>query len=545
MEKNQKVSFAWFLKEFFNRTGKSVILFGFVTNILSYTVPIFVMNVYDKVIPNGYDSLLYIFVFVAILLSILYYIFSSYTEFQISNELTFVMFDAEDIITKKIPLLKVNNKNYDKDEFFYLQAKLAVSNVIENMKNINTLALVDIPFSIVCIALIFYIGGSLGYISLLVFLIIAAINFYSQKYIKVFIESSFNYRAKSAQIQSELCQKQHQIKLYNLGNLFFKRHKLYQKPKNAVHYRSLQSRVDNFSTFLSMIASILLIAAGASLIEQGELLVGNLVAISIFSGRLFNTARLSRTLYNIKNLKHCFEKLDKFVDQASEVKRKYPIPQTIESYTCKNIHFFYLKNVPILKGINLELGAYQTFIEAKGSSGKTTLFNILALLYVPIKGKILVNGVSTENYNDEEIREKIHFSCSDPAFFSGTISENIFLENKPESALLDEVLETLNLKPRILKSGITFNQILGGQLKLPFSFSNMQLLKIARALLSNANIYVFDDPFVGLDEETADLTERAISNFCQRHKKGLCIISSRKPKLSYNYTYKLDNGVLV
>ena len=545
MQANQVLNFSWFINEFYRRTGNKIFLCGFITNLFSYTVPIYIMNVYDKIIPNGYDSLLYVLVFIAISLCLLFFVFSSYADFQVNNEFTMVMFDAQDIITKKIPRIKINRSDADHDEYFFLQAKVSIANVINNMPNINMLTLIDLPFTLIVIAFIFYLGGNLGFLSLGVFLIIAAVNIYSQKHVRAFVNSLLVYTAKSSQIHSEICQKQTQIRLYNLGEYFFNEHKKYQIFINGAKYRSIQAQVDNFSSFVSMVATILLIAIGASKIQDGNLLVGNLVAISIFSGRLFNTARLSRVLYNVYMLKASFDKLDRFSKQNMENTQKTATLKHAETITCKNVHFAFIEHQPILSGVNLDIGSNTTYIQGDGSSGKTTLFNNLAKIRIPQQGKILINGLDSYNFNEQDIRDRVHFCCSEQAFFSGTIADNLFLGQKDQNHdLLSEVFDLLGLKERMLKSNIKLNQMLGSQLKLPFSFSNVQLLKICRALISKADILVFDDPFVGLDEKTIKHVEKAILDFCKKYQKGLCIISSKPTKQKFDQLFYLKNGVL-
>lgn len=178
MQTKNLLDFSWFIKQFYYRTGNKIIFCGFLTNVLSYTVPIYVMNVYDKVVPNGYDSLLYVLVFIAVSMSLIFYLFSSYADFQVNNEFTMVMFDAQDIITKRIPNVKINRNEPDHDEYLFLQAKVSISNIINNMPNVKLLALVDLPFSLFIIIFIFYLGGALGYLSLAVFISIIAVNLY-------------------------------------------------------------------------------------------------------------------------------------------------------------------------------------------------------------------------------------------------------------------------------------------------------------------------------------------------------------------------------
>lgn len=545
MQSNNVLDFSWFLRQFYYRTGNKLIFCGLITNIFSYTVPIYVMNVYDKVVPSGYDSLLYVLVFIAISLCLIFYLFSSFADFQVNNEFTMVMFDAQDLITKKIPNVKINRKDPDHDEYLFLQAKVSISNIINNMPNVKLLALVDLPFSILIIFFIFYLGGALGYLSLAVFIIIAAVNLYSQKHVRQFVDSLLFYTAKSSQIHTEICQKQTQIRLYNLGDYFFKQHKRYQIFINGAKYRSIQAQVDNFSSLVSMLATVFLIAIGASKIQNGNLLVGNLVAISIFSGRLFSTARLSRVLYNIYMLKSCFDKLDRFSKQNIENQQNPRALKKVDSIACENLTFSFVKDHPILAGVNLTLNQDLVYIQGDGSSGKTTLFNNLAKIRIPESGKVLVNGLDSSNFNESDIRKKIHFCCSEQAFFSGTIADNLFLCDKTiGSELLDEVLELLDLKSRMLRSNIRLNQVLGGQLKLPFSFSVMQLLKICRTLISNADIFVFDDPFVGLDAKTVKHVEKALVDFCRKYGKGLCIISSKPAALKFDRSFVLQDGIV-
>lgn len=170
----------------------------------------------------------------------------------------------------------------------------------------------------------------------------------------------------------------------------------------------------------------------------------------------------------------------------------------------KNVSFEYPDGeVPVLENINFTAKKGETiaFLGSTGS-GKSTLINLIPRLYNASSGEVLIDGVNVKDYDLHYLRSKIGFIAQKAILFKGTIAENIKygkhdatmdeVINAAKIAQADEFIQTKELKYDDHVSELGSN-LSGGQ---------KQRLSIARAIIKNPDIYIFDDSFSALDFQT-------------------------------------------
>jgi ATP-binding cassette subfamily B protein len=143
-------------------------------------------------------------------------------------------------------------------------------------------------------------------------------------------------------------------------------------------------------------------------------------------------------------------------------------------------------------------------------SGKSTLINLIARLFDASGGKILIDGIDIKDYTLNELRKKISFVPQKSLLFTGTIAENLRFgdENANEDKIL-KALKTAQAEEFVAKlpEGINSRVEHGG---VNFSGGQKQRLSIARALMKDAEIYIFDDSFSALDFKTDSDLRKAL-----------------------------------
>jgi ATP-binding cassette subfamily C protein len=210
----------------------------------------------------------------------------------------------------------------------------------------------------------------------------------------------------------------------------------------------------------------------------------------------------------------------------------------------KNLTFAYQKERNILKNINLhiEKGAKVAIVGASGS-GKTTLANILVGFYPTQEGEICYAGVTNRSVKLSTIRENIHLILQHPKLFNDTMLFNLTLgksysraevENALHIAQLEEVIERLDLGLDTLvgKDGIKLS---GGQ---------RQRVAIARMILSNPKVVVFDESTSALDVHTEVKLFNALDDFLS-HKTVITIAHRLSTIKSAEFIYVLEDGEVV
>lgn len=177
----------------------------------------------------------------------------------------------------------------------------------------------------------------------------------------------------------------------------------------------------------------------------------------------------------------------------------------------KHVDFGYDSNHKVLKDVSFKINSGD-FIGIVGptGSGKTTIINLLNKLYDPVKGDILIDNVSIKKINRDSLRKNISTVLQDTFFFSLNIKENIKLANP--SASDDEIIEACKkakCHDLILSLEKGYETIINSSSN-ELSKGQRQLIAIARAIISNANLVIFDEATSSVDVKTEIQVQEAM-----------------------------------
>ena len=182
-----------------------------------------------------------------------------------------------------------------------------------------------------------------------------------------------------------------------------------------------------------------------------------------------------------------------------------------------NVVFGYQDDLPIIRGMSLEIEAGQTIgIAGTTGAGKTTLIKLLMRLYDPQKGEILLDGQPLPAWDIDHLRQQIALVSQDTYLFHGTIAENIAYGTKGKSqADIEQVAREAQFHEFVQSLPLGYESIVGER-GIRLSGGQRQRLSIARALLKNAPILILDEATSSVDSET----EKAIQENLNRLVSG-------------------------
>ncbi|MDN6194996.1 MAG: ABC transporter ATP-binding protein/permease [Atopostipes suicloacalis] len=304
--------------------------------------------------------------------------------------------------------------------------------------------------------------------------------------------------------------------------------------------------------FLASATSIMIIWFGGQLVSMDEMLVGNLIAFTSYSvnillgimGISVIITMLPRALVAIERIYEVVETEDSIVD-AEETEE---IDKNLDELNLvfENVDFRYPGAEKLaLEDISFSMKAGEKLAIIGGTgAGKSTLAELILRLYDIESGSIKINGVDIREMTQSYLRQLIGFATQDALLFSGTIRENLKYGN--EKASDEEIWEALDiaqgyefvngldkkLDARVEQGGSNFS---GGQ---------RQRLSIARTLITEANILVFDDSFSALDFQT-DARLRAALEPVTTEKLVMIIAQRINTVMDADQILVLDNGHLV
>jgi len=193
----------------------------------------------------------------------------------------------------------------------------------------------------------------------------------------------------------------------------------------------------------------------------------------------------------------------------------------------------------------VKTGETIAFVGPSGS-GKTTLMKLLVGLYRPQEGKILYNGMDENSINFEDLRNQIGFVTQDTQLFSGSIKENLlFVNPKATDAELLDVMNKAACTPLLARAEKGLDTMIGeGGLKL--SGGEKQRLSIARALLRNPHLLIFDEATSSLDSLTEEEITNTIKEVSSQRNQITILIAHRLSTIMHaDRIYVLEKGDIV
>ncbi|WP_413683486.1 peptidase domain-containing ABC transporter [Prochlorococcus sp. MIT 1011] len=276
------------------------------------------------------------------------------------------------------------------------------------------------------------------------------------------------------------------------------------------------------SQVLQQLSQLLVLWVGATLVLNGQLSLGQLIAFRIISGYVTQPLlRLSTIWQNVQELRVSFERLSDIVDTPEETsladQAKIPLPSIDGSVEFEDVCFKFSPGQPdILKKVSLSIKQGQFVgIVGQSGSGKSTLMKLLPRLYKPNSGRIKIDEYDIDKVELYSLRRQIGIVPQEPLLFAGTINENIALTD-PEAAS-DDIVKVSKIASAHdfimeLEDGYSTNV---GERGAGLSGGQKQRIAIARTLLSNPKLLIMDEATSALDYETERKVCEGLKDSCK------------------------------
>jgi len=509
---NNDFGFSWFLPVIkkHKQTLIQILLASFIVQIFTLSNPLVIQVVIDKVInQRSLDTLqvlgialLAVAVMEAVIGSLKTFLFAQTTN-RIDQRLGAEVIDH---------LLRLPLGYFEKRKVGELGSRIAELEKIRNFLTGQALTtILDAVFSVIYIVVMFAYSAVLSLIALSVLPIQVLITLVGAPLFRRQYRQSAESNAKT---QSHLVEVLNGIQTVKTQNVEMVSRWKWQELYNGYINRSFEKTVTGTlltqaSQLLQKVSQLMVLWVGASMVLDGEMSLGMLIAFRIISGYVTQPLlRISTIWQSIQELKISFERLGDIINTGQESseadKANVPLPAVVGDISFEGVEFSFNKQSgKILKGVDLEIPA-GTFVGIVGESGsgKSTMTKLVSRLYKPQEGRIRIDGYDIQKVELSSLRRQIGNVPQDPLLFSGTVAENITLTHP--DATSEEVIRAAKLAGAhdfimTLPDGYS-TQV--GERGSSLSGGQRQRIAIARTLLTNPNLLIMDEATSALDYKT-------------------------------------------
>ena len=487
---------------------KDVLIASLLINLFVLASPLFTMNVYDRVVPNNAIETLWVF---AIGVSIIY-ILDTFLKFT----RTFLLESAakkSDIIMSSIIFEKVLNlkmENHPSSVGSFSSNLKDFDSIRSFLTNATMAAVIDLPFAIIFLIVISYLGGSIVLIPLATIFFIVSYAFFIKKPLRESIESSHEASAKKSAILIETLSNIETLK--TLGTLSQVQYK-WEESTGEIADKGLKSRmisssIPTITQLFIQLNTVMIIVYGVYQISEFNLSMGGLIAIVILTGKtLAPMGQVAGLMTNYEATLTSYNTLNDIISKTSERptgKQFVQRPEFTGLIEFVDVTFSYPDTeVPALKNVSFIInpGEHVAIIGRIGS-GKSTIAKLILGLFEPDSGQILVDGIDLKQIDPADLRKNLGYVSQDIMLFRGTVKDNITFRatHATDSAMIraaqiSGTAEFIKKHPRGYEMPI-------GERGQGLSGGQRQSIGIARAFLLDAPIMLMDEPSNAMDQIT-------------------------------------------
>ncbi|MBS6741529.1 MAG: type I secretion system permease/ATPase [Enterobacteriaceae bacterium] len=526
------------------------VIASFLVNLVALCAPLFVMNVYDRVVPNQATATLWVlaigvsiaFVFdfvLKILRGICLDLAGKKTDLVVSSAL----FER---------LLGMKMKLRPKRVGSFAQNFQEFQSIRDFLSSLTLTAFIDFPFTLLILLVIGVIGGPLVLIPLLSYPLALLVSWLIQRPLMSRVQKTYQLANERQAMLVETLTGLDAIKINNAQSerQYQWEHLTGQLSKLELRVKSLSYVAVNFTSWLQQASGVAIIVAGVYVIIGGNLSMGGLIACYLLHRRaMMPIGQLCSLITRYQRARMTKSTIDRMMGLEQEV-QEGEVPLKRETLSgaieLRDVTFCYpgnqyasLSNVSLVIKPGEKVG-----IIGRSGSGKSSLAKLLVGFYQPDSGSVLIDGIDLRQIDVHDLRHNIGYAPQDIHLFNGTLRENLLYgasyvddETMLRVANLTGVHEFARRHP----SGYNMQV---GERGMSLSGGQRQAVTLARALLLDPPVLLMDEPTSSMDNTSEDLIKKALAPVISN--KTLLLVTHRASLLSLvDRLIIVDNGKII
>ena len=482
---------------------------SFVTNLLMLTGPLFMLQIYDRVLTSrSIPTLLALVAVVALL-----FVFLGILELIRSRVLSRIGVRIDRILRSTVYDCMVAVR--PAKERARRQILQDLERIRQFMSGQGPVAAFDLPWTPIYFLVIFLLHWILGVVAVIGSVILLTFSYLNERLSREPTRAAVRQSEFSQSLASAAAQNAETVNTMGLGEGYRGRWLSAHRLSLALHLRA--SDVTNIFTVSGRVARLflqsLILAAGAYLAILQEITPGAMIAASIIMSRAL--APLEQAIAQWRGFIAARQGLNRIRDHTDTVLEEYeptPLPEP-QGYLLVDKLYAAAPGIgdPVLKGVGFQLEPGSVLaVVGPSASGKSTLARVLTAVWPPIRGEVRLDGAGLNHWPKEQRGRAIGYLPQDIGFLDGTVAQNIMrFRNSDPPSMLIEAAGKAEVHEMILSLPDAYETRLG-EYGTALSGGQRQRIALARAIYGNPALVVLDEPNASLDRNGEAALARVI-----------------------------------
>lgn len=542
----------WFWAAVFGnwRLYRDALMAAFLINVFAMVMPLFTLNVYDRVVPNNALETLWALA-AGVIIVLLFNWFLTVTRSRVVDKASSeVDIDISAKVMEQVLDIRMEGRPTSVGAF---AANLrSFESVRDFIASASLTTLVDVPFTFLFIAVLGWISPLLMIPPLVAMLVIIALSLYSQLRIRKLSADLFQAGAQRNAVLVESLAGLETVKVLNAQS------QIQQQWEQATEHiakvnlkiRYATTSTTNFIQTVQQLTTVSVVIIGVYLIAEAQLSLGGIIASSMLTGRslapLGAVAGLMMQYYNTRQSLGAIDTYMNLPTEHDREKRYLARPIINGDIQLKDLSFAYPNTeYYVLNKINLTIKQGERIgVIGRIGSGKSTLAKLILGLYQPNSGSLLIDGVDSQQIDPADLRRSMGYVSQDPVLFYGTLKQNLLMGAPFASD--EQMLEVAKLTgvDRFASKHPQGYDMLISERGESLSGGQRQAIAIARSLLNNPSILLLDEPSSNMDNQSEIQLRRQLKPLCEG--RTVLLITHRMALLDLvDRLIVVDNGKIM
>ncbi len=476
-------------------------------NVLALALPLMTMQTYDRIMVNQATDTLMVLAFgvlIAALVEMVLRICRSYVVGLSGAQ--FEHYGSVEAVTRLLHAEALGKQ--DDTSAIAMQDISAVSRLKDYYGGqLAAMLLVDMPFAVVFIGMVFYLAGWLALVPCTVLALYGFVSWRQGRTLKSLMDEREEQDNRRYSFITQSLQAVHVLKSLCLESVMARRFEEVQRESGRVNFRiaDIQGAVGTFSYAVSQIMTVAVVTAGAPLVINGHLTVGMLVASIMLSGQVMQPMQRGLALWiRMQDIAIARKRLMAVLNKP--VRQFHTLEELGDNHgvlRMQNVRFSYVDGDPLLDGVSLDIAPGETVaIQGAPGCGRTTLLELMAGLILPDRGRILLSGMDVSRIPPAQRTRFIGYLPNKGTILRGSIMDNLTGFDPRHQVQAHEMAELLGIERAVALLPAGYDTPLDGLTTDVIPPGLKQRIAVARTLLLKPRFILYDNADQGLDRES-------------------------------------------